>query len=948
MSRHFFEHFRCPQEMAQFEVEGEVPGKPGYFRFGGGLTCFGNTAAVPGAKHWSTDLADTLPAVRITGGKIKLPFDPDQVADNLRYERYLSGGMPGNTPLGGRGAIRNLYYFFRPILPVPIRKVLQRISLRRQMKNPFPGWPVDRTVDLLFEKLMELALEANGNVPIPFIWFWPAGAKAAFIMTHDVETAKGVRFCPTLMDIDSEFGFRSSFQVVPEERYEVLDSFLQGIKNRGFEVNVHDFNHDGNLFRERKEFLRRVEKINQHAARFGTRGFRSGALYRQLDWFDAFDISYDMSVPSAGHLDPQAGGCCTIMPYFVGNILEIPVTAAQDYSIFHILNQYSIDLWKRQTETIIKGNGLVSIITHPDYLISRKAQTTYRQLLGYLAEKCATENVWAALPAQIDQWWRMRRNMTLVRDGDSMQIVGEGRERARIAYATLVKGAVAYSFDPPSPADWPDPSRSPENTFEPPIVVATRNILAECGKAPSHDTLDAKGTVGTIALDGQTQRETLHHSELRDENRLSCKGVTAEMALTKDDEIPTRAADLRGYAQSNEKSQRPLRVGMVSYSHYEFDNRVMRYAETLVREGHEVEVFALGQEGSLRVEVLRGVKVYRLQGRLKNEKTAFSYASRILGFFLRSLVQVSKNDLKRKYDLLHVHSVPDFLVFAALLPRLRGTPVILDIHDILPEFYASKFGSGRNSRLFKLMVAIERASTRFANHVIIANDIWRERLISRGLSPKKCTVVLNAPDRSIFRRSDDGASERGKFLLLYPGSLHHHQGIDIAIRAFHKICPEFPRAEFHIYGSGPAKEELLALIRQLGIEGRVKMPPPRPLKEIAHIMETADLGVVPKRNDSFGNEAFSTKIFEFMAMGVPVIASETQVDRYYFDDSVVRFFQSGDEDDLARCMIDLIQHPEKRRTLVDNASEFIAKNDWAVKKHEYMELVGSLTGRSEN
>jgi len=244
------------------------------------------------------------------------------------------------------------------------------------------------------------------------------------------------------------------------------------------------------------------------------------------------------------------------------------------------------------------------------------------------------------------------------------------------------------------------------------------------------------------------------------------------------------------------------------------------------------------------------------------------------------------------------------------------------------------------------MVAIERVSTRFANHVIIANDIWRERLISRGLSPKKCTVVLNAPDRCIFRRSDKGTSEGGKFLLLYPGSLHHHQGIDIAIRAFHKICREFPQAEFHIYGSGPAKEELLVLIRQLGIESQVKMPSPRPLQEIAHIMETADLGVVPKRNDTFGNEAFSTKIFEFMAMGVPVIVSETQVDRYYFDDSVVRFFRSGDEDDLARCMMDLIQHPEKRRTLVENASEFIAKNDWTVKKREYMQLVDRLTGRS--
>jgi glycosyltransferase involved in cell wall biosynthesis len=473
------------------------------------------------------------------------------------------------------------------------------------------------------------------------------------------------------------------------------------------------------------------------------------------------------------------------------------------------------------------------------------------------------------------------------------------------------------------------------------------NTHGESGKPPSHETIHAEGTVGTIALDWQIQPETLHHSELRDKRHSPCEGVTAEMALTKGEDVPTRTAGLQGPALSNGKSQRPLRVGMVTYSFYEFDNRVMRYAETLVREGHEVDVFALGEEDSPKVEVLRGVKVYHLQSRLKNEKTAFSYASRILAFFLRSLFQVSKHGLKRKYDLAHVHSVPDFMVFAALVPRLRGAPVILDIHDILPEFYASKFVSGRNSGLFRVMVAIEHVSTRFANHVIIANDIWRERLISRGLSPQKCTVVLNAPDRSIFSRSGEGTPESGKFLLLYPGSLHQHQGIDIAIRAFHKICREFPQAEFHIYGAGPAREELLVLVRQLGIESQVKMPPPRPLHEVAHIMETADLGVVPKRSDNFGNEAFSTKIFEFMAMGVPVIVSETKVDRYYFDDSVVRFFHSGDEDDLANCMRDLIEHPEKRSALVENAIKFIAKNDWTAKKHEYLELVDRLTGRSE-
>jgi len=392
-----------------------------------------------------------------------------------------------------------------------------------------------------------------------------------------------------------------------------------------------------------------------------------------------------------------------------------------------------------------------------------------------------------------------------------------------------------------------------------------------------------------------------------------------------------------------------LRVGVVAYTFYEADNRVMRYAETLAQDGHEVEVFALQGGRNPKHEVICGVRVHRLQSRVVNERGQLSYAWRICLFLLRALYQVSKQDLRKKYDLLHVHSVPDFLVFSALVPRLRGTPVILDIHDILPEFYAGKFGGGNASLLFRLLTWVEKISAGFASHVIIANHIWRERLISRSVSPARCTVVLNSPDRSIFHISGQGPAndtprKNGRFLMLYPGTLNWHQGLDIAIRAFSTISRHVPNVDFHIYGEGPSKPLLADLIRSLRLEGRVVLHEPRRLREIAAVMEKADLGIVPKRKDNFGNEAFSTKIFEFMAMGVPVIVSDTKIDRYYFNDSLVRFFKGGDENDLAQCMLDLIQHPEKRRALVDNAAGFIQQNDWTIKKGEYLELVARLTG----
>jgi glycosyltransferase involved in cell wall biosynthesis len=166
--------------------------------------------------------------------------------------------------------------------------------------------------------------------------------------------------------------------------------------------------------------------------------------------------------------------------------------------------------------------------------------------------------------------------------------------------------------------------------------------------------------------------------------------------------------------------------------------------------------------------------------------------------------------------------------------------------------------------------------------------------------------------------------------------------LELAVRGFARIKDVAPEADFHIYGDGPSKPELLALIEQLHLENRVVVYDRRPLREISTVLETAKLGIVPKRKDDFGNEAFSTKILEFMAMGIPVIVSDTRVDRYYFDDSLVRFFRGESEEDLAGCMLDLIQHPGKRQALAERAAEFVSKNDWALRKEEYFKLVDGL------
>ncbi len=384
-----------------------------------------------------------------------------------------------------------------------------------------------------------------------------------------------------------------------------------------------------------------------------------------------------------------------------------------------------------------------------------------------------------------------------------------------------------------------------------------------------------------------------------------------------------------------------MNVCMLSYSIYDFDNRVMRYAETLAGRGDSVDVIALRRKGDSSADVVQGVNVFRIQERSQPESGQLMYILRVLLFFLRATLFLSRKQLIRRYRLVHVHSVPDCMVFAAWLPKFMGGKVILDIHDILPEFYASKFKALPRSFIFRLLLLVERLSAGFADHVIVANHLWRDKLIARAMPAAKCTAILNFPDRSIF--SCRGRTRRDdKFIMIYPGTLNSHQGLDTAIRAFALIKEKAAHAEFHIHGNGRTKDALVALSKELGLEGRTFFHDPVPLREIAEVMENADLGVVPKRSDTFGDEAFSTKTLEFMALRVPVIIANTKVDRYYFDSSLVTFFESNDEQDLARRMFEMIDDQERRERLVRNACEFVGRNDWETHSPRYLELISSL------
>ena len=381
----------------------------------------------------------------------------------------------------------------------------------------------------------------------------------------------------------------------------------------------------------------------------------------------------------------------------------------------------------------------------------------------------------------------------------------------------------------------------------------------------------------------------------------------------------------------------------MAYTFYETDNRVKRYARTLVERGDEVEAIVLRRPGQSWSGAEHGVRLVRLQRRSKTERTPAAHLAKILWFLVQALLLLGVRHIRRRYDIIHVHNLPNFLVFAALVPRLMGASVLLDIHDAEPELYGYKFGCSSGSTIYRCLLFAERMSCRFASHVIVANHLWHARLVARSVKAEKCSAILNYPDLRMFRPSDkpDGAGTR--FLILYPGTLSPHQGVHVAIRAFASVRARMPNARFHVYGEGPARAELIALSESLRSGDCITFFDPLPVEDLAEVMSGADLGVEPKLSEGFSNEALSTKILEFMAVGVPVLVSRTLVHSQYFGDDLVRFFPPGDEEALAAALVEAYENgPDK--SSVRRAAAFAEQNSWQRRRGDYLGLVDRLCG----
>ena len=390
---------------------------------------------------------------------------------------------------------------------------------------------------------------------------------------------------------------------------------------------------------------------------------------------------------------------------------------------------------------------------------------------------------------------------------------------------------------------------------------------------------------------------------------------------------------------------------MVVHAYYPLGEvRVQREAEALIDAGYQVDVICLRVSGEPTVDSYHGVNVYRMPVRRHKEQVAVVQFLEYLAFLTLAFFKLTVLHLRKRYNVVQLHNPPDFLAFAALVPKLTRASVILDIHDLMPEFFLSRFGVERNSIFARLVYLQERLACRFADHTITVTEHWRQSLINRGVPADKCSVLMNLADPRIFRQpveTQPRPRDKDRFQLIYHGAIPQRYGLDLVLRAIAQVRSDIPGIFFTVIGWGDYLNELQRLSQELGLKEHVCFENFMPVEELPARIATVDLAVVPYHNDVFTNELLPTKLLEYAALGIPAIVSRTMGISAYFDETMVQFFTPGDVDDLARCIRTLYRDRGRLAALAENMERFNQRYNWTSQSANYVRLVDRL-GRSNS
>jgi glycosyltransferase involved in cell wall biosynthesis len=389
---------------------------------------------------------------------------------------------------------------------------------------------------------------------------------------------------------------------------------------------------------------------------------------------------------------------------------------------------------------------------------------------------------------------------------------------------------------------------------------------------------------------------------------------------------------------------------MIVHSYYDEDPRVRREAESLVESGHTVDVFALRREGDAAEAVLAGVHVRRLGVQRHQGAGLGVYLREYLSFLLRAAWALTSAHPRRRYGLVQVHSLPDFLAFAALPLRLAGIPVVLDLHEAMPEFFRSRFPRASNRLVHRLLLVQERLSIALASAVLTVNEAMAARLVDLGIPADKVHVIVNRPS---LRRFDPALhparafGEDGTVRLVYAGALTPTYELDVALDAIASLATSRPdlRLRFDVYGRGDAEPALRAQADRLGIAEHVRFHGRIPIEAVPEAVAAADIGLAPTRRDRFTDVSLSTKVFEYGAMGKPVVATRLPLVERTFAVGTIRTYEAGDAGSMAAAIVAVVDDPGRRAAGVAATLAIVRERSWVHEAAAYVALVEDLIRR---
>jgi glycosyltransferase involved in cell wall biosynthesis len=696
-----------------------------------------------------------------------------------------------------------LYYRFKPYLPWRLRMSVRRFVAQRQRRASQNIWPIDT---------------AAGSVPQNWPG-WPDRKKFALVLTHDIETARGLEKIRQLMELEKKSGFRSSFNFIPEGEYRVSGELRAELLRNGFEVGVHDLRHDGKLYWRRSEFPESARCINRYLAEWNASGFRSGFMLHDRDCLHELKIQYDASTFDTDPFEPEPDGVHTIFPFWVSSgvngdgYVELPYTLPQDSTLFLVLEEKSPEIWKKKLAWIAERGGMALVNVHPDYLgfgknseLAEYPASFYSEFLRHISEIYPGQ-FWNPLPREIAGWFK-------------------------------------------------------------------KNCLPK----------------------------NLHADNI--------------------------------FSAAKTNSLKGGRAAVVLYSNYATDPRPRREAEVLSAAGMEVDVICLRQNSDAHWrEKINGVNVFHAP--LKRRRAGkLIYILQYAWFWLCSFFLLSVWSFRKRYKFVHVHNMPDFLVFSALVPKWRGAKIILDLHDPMPELFRSIYSLPEKHFTIRWLEKMEKWSIAFADLALTPNLAFKKLFVSRSCPPEKIQTVMNSPESKIFnpRRFNDSTIQpfnEKPFTLMYHGLLVERHGLDLAVEAVARLRPRIPQVKLNLYGEPTDYlEKILALVRKLDLKDAVRFHGFKSLDEIADDISQIDLGVIPNRVSAFTQINFPTRIFEYLAMNKPVLVPSTTGIRDYFNDGEILFFEGGNPDDLAEKMEWAFRNPHELRQLMENGRKVYERNSW--------------------